>query len=626
MMSDAASLLQRIGGNAATKQLVTLNQQVEQASQALASNYAAEASQTAQAASAQLISLKPLLDRLHTAEAKIAETEHTLNNLPVGKHRDDVTNLVEEGRTALRTAAATIGTPDATQAVTIAEDLADRAYQLGPDFANAQQQLQGRLATLSQRGSDMNARLEQGRQEFDIVDDYAPDSWSDIRGNGSEATAAVNQAHQLWQSAQQKISANDWSGAISDVDTAEARLDYADTLLTAITTRLADLRTAQQNGERDLEDAKRDIKLGWGYVRNNDADVGKEPEQALQQAEQLLAAVERTIQNAKPNWIAVVRDLTNARQLADKALAGARSEVEVMQAKRDQAQSLAQASAAEYNKLTNFAKLHPADVSNDQERRIQQIGRLVAQGDEHLSHATRSEEDERAVSFQAAIQAYNQAIDESAPLYSAMYESFQSLEALRKEASEAVQVATQSISNANAWYSQYAYVMPAGSQGQLLLNQAQQILRPYNPNDDERGLKLTAEKAKEANGLAHQAATMIQQAAQQYQRTPMYGRGRNDGSMGDLLTGMMLGQLMGGGHRHHGGWGGGYGGGWGGGSGGGHSGGSIFGGGGGGGFFGGSGDSGGDWGGGGSIFGGGGDSGGGWGGGDSGSGDSGGSW
>jgi hypothetical protein len=574
------------------------------------------ATEAAQAASASLVKFQPLISRLQAADAQVSEAERFAPSLQPGAHADQVNALIEQSRASLRAAALVIDNPDAADQVAEAERLAAHAYKLGPDFANTQNEIRQRLDALSARGVEMNARLEQGRAEFDIVDEYAPESWSDIRGNGSEATAAVSQSHQLWQSAQAKIApeTNDWADALNDVEAAEARLRYADELLQGITTRLNDLREAQKNAQREVENAERDIKLGWGYVRNNDPDVGKDPEQALGQAESLLATIKQNLASQQPNWIAILQQATEVRQLADQALAGARSEVETMTAKRGQADNLAQAAQGELHKLTNFAKLHPVEVNASHRREIDRVGQLVAQGTANIDAALQAEETARSAAFDHAIEQLKEAIDLSQPLYSSMYEAFQTLEALRQEASAAVEVAQQSLNNTVSWYNSYGQVMPAGSPGRMQLEQAQRTLRPYNPQADAEELKAISASAKEANRLAHEAAQSIQQAAQAYQQTATYDRrGRGGADFGDLLTGMMIGSMMNsGGHRRHDhGWGSGDGG-WGGGGGGG--GGGIFGGGsgggsGGGGIFGGGGGGGGDWGGGGGSWGG--DSGGG---------------
>ncbi|KPL86113.1 coiled-coil domain-containing protein [Herpetosiphon geysericola] len=629
MVTDAADLLQRIGGKQAQAQVATIQQQVMQAAQSLASKHANDARQSASVASEQLIKLQPLLDRLKSAEAQLKAAEEYLPSIN-GKRAAGVKQLVAEGTQVLQNAAVQITETDASDLVDEAERIAQRAYKLGPDFASTQQSFNQRLEAVNARGLELNGRLEASRNEFAEVNQYAPESWSDIRGNGSEAASAVAQAHQLWQTAQAKIAPDqdDWAGGLEELETAEERLVYADTLLNAISKRLADLREAQKSATNQIEDAKRDIKLGWGYVRNNDADVGKAPEKALSQAESLLQNVESQLTREKPNWISVLQQVTQARQYADQALAGARSEVETMNAKRAQAKDLAKAAQAELGKLQNFAQLHPVDAKPEHRKKIDAIGRTLSEADTALLSADRSEEEARAGALDSAIGGYNTVISQAAPLYSAMYESFQSLEVLRREASEAVQVAQQSLNNANQWYTQYGHVLPANSNGRSLLSKAQQTLRQYNPNADAEELKKIAASAREANGYAHEAAQIIQTASQSYQQShqPQYGgqyqsghySGRRDNDVGDLLTGMFIGSMMNSGRDHHhgGGWGSG-GGGWGGGS---SGGGSIF-----DNSSSGSGDSGGGWGG--MFSGGSGDSGGDWGGGgDSSSGDSGGSW
>ncbi|HEY1011390.1 MAG TPA: hypothetical protein VGE07_01720 [Herpetosiphonaceae bacterium] len=551
--------------------------------------------------------IQPLIGRLANSEALLQQAEEALPGLPAGALANQVAGLVEEGRSLLRAAAAELS----EQAVAAAEGPILKAYALGPQLASTQQLLLERLAKIAEAGPRINERLARGREEFDIVDEYAPSSWSDIRGNGSEATAAATQAHQAWESASAKVKPEtaDWLGALTDVELAEARLAYADQLLDAISQRLTDLRQAEQNTRSEVENARRDVNLGWGYVRSNDADVGKAPERALGQAATLLEAIDRELAGGKPDWIAQLKQAQRVSELADQALAGARSEVDGMQAKRQRVGPAEQAAKSEAAKIANFAKLHPADVKPDQRQRIAELDRLIAQADQAAAGANQAEEEARAPAYDEALRLYGQALDEAGNLYQAVYGSFQELEALRQEALTAVQVAEQSLANTNSWYGQYGGSLPPGSNGRQLLEQAQRTFRPFNPNADARELRAIADAAVQANQLAQQAAQIIQQAAQSYQQ-PYQSHGgydhRRRGSgvdLGDVLTGMALGSLFNG--NRGGSWGGGYGGSWGGGHHGGHDSG-------GGGLFGGGGGSIGDWG------GGGGDSGGsigGWGGG-----------
>ena len=594
------------------QQLAPIQQHIQQADQALQRHEAAHALEAVQAASEQLNTLQPLIARLKSIGAQLEATEEALSSLPP-THAPTVQELVTQGRSAMERAAQHILRPSAQEYFDEAAWLADHSFKLGPDFEQTKHDLRQRLDDLQKQFVVFEQRLEQGRQEFDSVDDYAPSAWSDIRGNGSEATAAVAQAQQLTQQAQQEISDSmgDWAQILEFVETAEARLGYADQLLTAITTRLHDIHEAQKKAASEVENARRDVKLGWGYVRNNDADVGAAPEQALEQAETVLQAIDEQLQTGRPDWIYILRQAAQARQLADKALAGARSEVEAMQSLRQRVDDVAQAAQAELNKLQQFAQVHPMDVTAEQRR---QIGLLTAENGQAatlVQQADQTEEEARTGRLEQAFEQYSNILEQAQPLYTAMYEEFQKLESLRTEANTMTQTARQSIDNTAAWYTSYGQGVAVSSQGRDLLEQAQRSWRSFNPRASEAELREVIEANKQANQLAHQSAEIIQQAAREYQSLPQQQR-RGGMDLDDMLTGMMVGQMLGGGNRDQS-WGHGWGGDWGGGS---RRGGSIFGGGSGGGggsIFGGGGGSSGSWGGGGSSgsWGGGGSGGGG---------------
>ncbi len=605
-------MLQRAGGSTAV--LSQAQQRIQQAEASLQRHEFQAAQESAQAASAIVVPLQQRLQRIDALGQQLQAAEDALARLPA-QQAATVRDLVQQGRAALQQATQQLSQPESADAtLNEAEWLANHAFKLGPEFEKTKRDLGQRTAALQEQLPAFEQRLERGRQEFDIVDEFAPSSWSDIRGNGSEATAAVQQAQQLLgdaTTALQNPDSADWNALLENVETAEARLKYADQLLSVITTRLHDLREAQKKAASEVDTAQRDIKLGWGYVRNNDADVGKEPEVALQQAETLLSEIQQAIAAGRPDWLQVLQKAAQVRQLADKALAGARSEVENMNALRKQVQDVQQTASAELNKLTNFAQLHPVEVTAAQRQSINSLGQLFQQAQQAVANADRSEEDARIAALNQAFKQFSTVTEQAHPLYAGMYESFQKLETLRTEANTMTQTARQSLDNTAAWYNSYGHVLPAGSQGRDLLAQAQQQWRPFNPQASADELQRIIDANKQANTLAHQAAEIIQKAAQTYQNQHPQQQGTD---FGDLLTGMVIGQMLGGGQRHRS-WGGGFGGDWGHRSGGGSSGGGSFGGGGGGIFGGGGGfGGGGSFGGGGGGFGGGGGSSGGGGG------------
>src|SRR4029450_12135006 len=61
-----------------------------------------------------------------------------------------------------------------------------------------------RALALGVRAPQVMALIAAARQAFDLVDEFAESTWSDIRGNGSEAEAAAARADTLWQRATER--------------------------------------------------------------------------------------------------------------------------------------------------------------------------------------------------------------------------------------------------------------------------------------------------------------------------------------------------------------------------------------------------------------------------------------
>src|SRR5262249_9227374 len=108
--------------------------------------------------------------------------------------------------------------------------------------------------------------------------------------------------------------------------------------------------------------AERDVEGGQAFVAKYDPDITPEPATMLGEAAGYVRQAKDEVQKPKPDWIQVVGLARQANDLADKALAGARSQEEAMQARRLKLQTASQQAAASLSRADNFASVHRGDI------------------------------------------------------------------------------------------------------------------------------------------------------------------------------------------------------------------------------------------------------------------------
>jgi hypothetical protein len=290
-----------------------------------------------------------------------------------------------------------------------------------------------RLAEIEARGQTAAARIDEGRSAFDIVDEFAESTWADIRGNGSEAQAAAERAQEHWNLARQRntMEAQEFFAAKENLDAAAQQLDHVDQLVDAIVTRLKDLETARDSARGLLDEAERSLKAGLEFVRTNDPDVGKAPEGELQQATEQLAAARAEAARPKPDWLRLAAAATAADQLADGALAGARSEVEAIEKLRTQAGKLRPLVDGEVSKIARFVNVRGDDITP---RTQGSVRALVARYDRVKGlerQAGEQEEERRRQALEQLVAELTLLQQESGAVFEAASADAQRLEELR---------------------------------------------------------------------------------------------------------------------------------------------------------------------------------------------------
>ncbi len=504
------------------------------------------------------------------------------------------------------------GTQGFDEALKSASEAVDRAKASVDEAVALHAANEQALAELQKAGEAVRAFIEEGARAFDQVDEYAESSWQDIRGNGTEAQRAADEAFALWQEATRlnalsPDSPQDFDEAQQLIQEANALLARARELVTAIIERLKHLQESQRTAQAEIEAAARDIQAGKEFIARYDPDISAAPADMLDKAGQLLAQATQEVGKSKPDWIQVVALARQANDLADKALADARSQQEAMQARRLRVQTLSQQAAASFSRAMNFASVHKHDVGPEVFDALTQVLEEMKRAQELVRKAEQGglEDVQRAQALDQAATAFASAQQTADGAYQTAQQQFARMEDLRQRAGHALQSADATIRQIAAFLNDNRGIV--GRESWSLLQQAVNMMPAWQDGADASTLQAIEARARKAEEQAQRAQALAQEQVRRYREQ----RAREREAIEQAIAAAVIGALLTSGrHRSRRGWGGPWGSPWGGFPGG-------FGGGGGGG------SSAGGWGGGGSSagsFGGGGSSGGGWGGGGSSSG------
>lgn len=521
-----------------------------QAEQALEGHDARSAISSAQAASETATTLIATLDRYSSIRSGIDQARSDAVSLAAEGYRMEVCQAALDGaRTALSEAGKSLqaGGPSAAEIkLQAAQTMLDEAVDNGSGLVTLRQENDQRSEAVEQRGQGAANLIAEGRRTFDLVDEFAEATWSDIRGNGSEAQAAADRAHQRWERACQRntMEAQEFHAAKEDLDVAEQELAQAEQLIGAITQRLKDLEQARDTARALIAEAERSITAGWEFVRSNDADVGKAPEVKLQRAANLLERAKSEAQTTKPNWLTLVQDAQESDQLADAALAGARTEAEEMAKLRQQSAQARQIAAAEVKKITQFAELHRGDIQQTNLAAGFALAQALAQADTQAQRADQLAEEQRRAVLEQAISAYRQIQGQTDPVYKAVYADFARLEQLRSQLNNDVAEARSSLGEAESLSGQVSGHKKNRDRLRTLRQSFDSIRLPVS---GEAEMTRTTQLARSISSDARSIADDLRREVKAH-----------SSQVGDVVTGMVIGAILNSAtnNHNHGGWGG----------------------------------------------------------------------
>lgn len=428
---------------------------VQQAQQAWSGYAARDTISAAQAASETSAQIGTIVQAIQTIRNGIVQGRNDAERLLALGYRTEASTAALNGTQAALTEtlrSLQAGNLDATETslhatrMMLAEAVAHGAALPGVRAENEQ-----RIAAIEQRGVAVAELIAQGRRTFDIVDEFAESTWSDIRGNGSEAQAAADRAHEHWQAARahNTMDEQEFYAAKEALDAADAELNYVHELVDAITERLTALEQARASARDLLAEADRSVLAGGQYINANDPDITPAMTEQLHRAAELVARVRQEIAKPKPDWLAAVRDAQEADKLADDALLTARSEVEATNKLREQVQKAQALATAEVNKIVKYAGVHRADISTANQRAIDGIQAQVQKAYQLTQQAAQVEDEARRAVLNNTYAAYRRLQEDAGKVYAEVYADVQRLEDLRSDLNAELSRARSSFNEAD---------------------------------------------------------------------------------------------------------------------------------------------------------------------------------
>jgi hypothetical protein len=493
---------------------------VARAEAALGQYHAPQATQAAQAASETIAQIGQFAERLDTLQIAIA-AERAAGEavLAQGYRLDSSHEALDASMAALRAAVDALqarGEPAAASPhLDTAEQQLDLAVAAGSGAPALRAANAHRLAEIQALGEAASARIAEGRRVFDIVDEFAPSTWSDIRGNGSEAQAAADRASEHWELAgvANAMEAQQFIAAREHLESAASELGFVEQLIEAIITRLNDLEAARAAAPELLAEAERSLKDALAFVRANDPDVGQEPEVQMREAAEQLAAAQAEAAQPRPDWLRLSAAASAADRLADAALAGARDEAESMARMRKHIEKLRPLASAEVNKIAKYVNVHGADIKPTTTTKVKALVRRFEQAQALDHQAGELIEDQRRAALEQTMAAYASVQGESEGVYKLAFADVQRLEELRTALNSALADARSALQDGEALAIQAGRRAPKGALTKLREGRAtfDQIRLPITGEENLQQTTATANKiAREAREAANAIRSRIQ--------------------------------------------------------------------------------------------------------------------
>ncbi len=353
---------------------------------------------------------------------------------------------IQRAREACGEQFARLGLPDAAGIFRWVEQLADESEvaltagdrMTAGRLAEAASALAERLVHAAESLEAAQQAVRRAADRFAAAQEHAPASWSDVRGNGSEAEESLATAkHQLERmgAAQAPEFGKDLaSGLAASLDVVEAEIARAEKLAASVAQRFDALEKARADATEALADVRSQVVAARAWLSQPavDADVDCRPVEALDRTAAQIEAVEAAMQETAPDWPALVRQLQEARRSVDEALAQGRAQQERVFALQRELATAANEAESAISRAERFMEAHAADISAEARAKLEQAQAAHRLGRDEERRANASQDEERVTALRLAIDALAEATDLANSAYQAMVRDFRVAEERRE--------------------------------------------------------------------------------------------------------------------------------------------------------------------------------------------------
>ncbi len=306
--------------------------------------------------------------------------------------------------------------PGPDQALAIPSLLVDQAESLlsagdrlsAGRLAEDATSLAQRLGQLLERIPALDQRIDEGVLLHERVEAYAEANWADIRGNGSEAEesweAAVTMLERILRGAEESFGADPAAGFMASLDQVSAELDRSGRLIDAIAERLQRLDQARGSAVSALDGLRRSIQEGRAFLAQPEvgADVDGAPEGLLDQAAAAAEGIVAAMGQAKPDWMAILRQLEEAQQQVAAALAEAKAQDAQLDALKAAWETARQSAVAAVDRAQGYLSSHRGDLDAAGAASLEPAQAALRAADEAWRQASSLEDRARAERINAA--------------------------------------------------------------------------------------------------------------------------------------------------------------------------------------------------------------------------------
>jgi len=310
--------------------------------------------------------------------------------------------------------------PPAAAAVAVAERLADdgEAALTAGQRVSAGRLAEGAQAVAEQVGA-LPAALRAADEAVGAVallwprlESYAESSWSDVRGNGSEAEESLDAAAamlgRLAEARPEAFGVDVAAGALASLAEVRAEIERAERLVAAVRQRLAFLDRAREEADGALDGVRAALAAARAHLRQPDVDpdVSPAPDARLDAAERELEALRLAMHEPRPDWIAVLRRAHDAARAVDEAAADVRAQQERMDALRRQLAADKSDAEAALDRAERYLASHGGDVGAEGPERVGEARAALGEAAERAAAAERWEDAARAEALDRAAEGY----------------------------------------------------------------------------------------------------------------------------------------------------------------------------------------------------------------------------